>query len=419
MSTDAEVIDLASVIRPGDRVLVGSGAAEPLALTRQLVEQRHQLRGVQVLLGYTVASTVLPEHTDELEVTVLGGYGKNSQLTHAGAVDVLPCRLGELPDLIADGILRVDVVLLCCSPADERGTHSLGVTADVLAEAATRARVVVAEVNDQMPRTSGDTSLPSAQVTAQVRTSRPLPELERATPGPVERTVAEHVADLVADRSVLQLGIGRVPEAVARRLTGHRDLGIHSGFLGDWALDLIEAGAVTNAYKPIDRGVTVGGVLMGSQRLYSWAHSNPSLSMRNARHTHGARALGRFESFVAVNSAIEVDLTGQVNAELVGDRYVGAVGGQVDFVRAGAASPRGMSVIALPATTTRGGGSRIVHRLARAVVTTPRADIDVVVTEHGVAHMRGQTLAERTRRMIAIAAPDCRDELAMASAEPW
>ncbi|MGH3358330.1 MAG: acetyl-CoA hydrolase/transferase family protein, partial [Nocardioidaceae bacterium] len=244
--------------------------------------------------------------------------------------------------------------------------------------------------------------------------SRPLPELARPGVGSVEAAIAEHAAGLVTDRSVLQLGIGKVPEAVAARLGGHRDLGIHSGFLGEWAMELVESGAVTNAYKPIDRGVTVGGTLMGSRRLYRWAHDNAALAMRDVRHTHAADVLARFDTFVSVNGAIEVDLSGQVNAEVIGDRYVGAVGGQVDYVRAGAAAPRGWSVIALPAATARSGRSRIVPRLASAVVTTARSDVDVVVTEYGAAHLRGQPLAERARRMIAIAAPAFRDELSRA-----
>lgn len=413
MSTD--VVDLAAMIRPGDRVLVGSGAGEPVALVQQLVEQRHDLRGVRVLLGYSVAGVVLPEHLDELDVTVLGGYGRNGALTCGGA-DVLPCRMADLPDLIESGELAVDVVLLSCTPADEHGVHSIGVTADVVLAACARARVVLAEVNDQMPRTAGDTGLPSAAITASVRTSRPLPELERTGAGPVEEAIAERVADLVMDRSTLQLGIGRVPDAIARRLTGHRDLGIHSGFLGDWLLDLVSSGAVSNAHKPVDRGLTVGGLLMGSEALYRWAHDNPSLRMRDARHTHGVEALAGFDSFVSVNSAIEVDLTGQVNAESVGGRYVGAVGGQPDYVRAGATAPHGMSVIALPAVAARGGPSRIVHRIGPGVVTTLRSDVDVVVTEHGVAHLRGQSLAERMRRLLAVAAPECRDGLAREAA---
>lgn len=410
----APEVDFGALLRAGDLVYVDSGAAEPVTLLRRLVDQRHRLPRVRLLLGYGFVGTIRPEHLDALDVTVLGGYGANAALTAAGA-DVLPCRMADLPMLLQDGTLRVDVALLSCTPPGENGDHSLGVTTDLGLQAAHGARAVVAELVDRMPWTRGDTVLRSGLVTASTWTARPIPDLDRPDRGPADDAIAEQVAGLIADRSVLQLGIGRVPEAVAARLGGHRDLGIHSGFLGDWAMDLVESGAVTNAYKTIDRGLTVGGTLMGTQRLYQWAHDNPSLLMRDARYTHGADVLARLETLVSVNSAIEVDLTGQVNAEVIGDRYVGAVGGQVDYVRAAAAAPRGRSVIALPATTARSGRSRIVPRLNSAVVTTARSDVDVVVTEYGTAHLRGRSLGERVRRMIAVAAPECRDELARAA----
>jgi acyl-CoA hydrolase len=403
-------IELASLLRPDDRVLVACGAGEPAALTNMLVEQRLTLPPIDVLLGFTLMPTIRPGHLAPLHVTVLGGFGANAPLIDAGA-DVLAVHMSALPDLIAQRSLRVDVLMLQCGPADGRGMHNLGVTADVVLEAARTARVVLAEVNDQMPRTFGDTELPAGLITHQLRTSRGLPELQTAEPKDTDLAIAARVAELVPDRSVLQVGIGRVPEAVAVGLCGHRDLGLHSGYLGDWALDLIEAGAVTNAFKPLDRGVTVGGVLMGSQRLYAWAHENPALSMRSARYTHGADVLAQLDTLVTINSAIEIDLTGQVNAEVAGERYLGAVGGGVDYIRAGTLSRAGRSIIVLPSTASNGTRSRIVDRIGPAVVTTPRTDVDVVVTEHGVAQLRGQSLAERARRLVAVAAGEFRDEL--------
>lgn len=409
-STGTEVVELTSFLSPGDRVLVSAGAGEPTALTEMLVDQRHRLPEIDVLLGFTLAPTIPASHLSPLHVTVLGGFGTNAPLIDAGA-DVLPAHMSALPDLIAQQVLRVDVLMLQCGPVDERGMHNLGVTADLILEIASTARVVLAEVNDQMPRTFGDTELPTELITHQVNTSRALPELRATEPGPTELAIAAKVAELVPDRSVLQIGIGRAPEAVAAALRDHRDLGIHSGYIGDWALDLIDAGAVTNAYKPFDRGVTVGGVLMGSQRLYAWADENPALCMRSARYTHGASILAELETLVTINSAIEIDLTGQLNAEMAGDRYLGAVGGGVDYIRAGTQSRRGRSVVVLPATASKGTRSRIVQQMGRAVVTTPRTDVDVVVTEHGVAELRGQSLSERARRLTAVAAPAFREDL--------
>ena len=402
--------DLADVLREGDLVMVGCGAGEPTGLLRELVERRHDLPPVRLLLGYRLTDVVQPQHLDALDVVVLGGYGSNASLVAAGA-DVLPVRVADLPGLVLDGPLRPDVVLLACAPAGPDGRHSLGVTADVVGQACSVARAVVAEVRSAAPRTRGHPPLDPSQVTAWTWCDEPLPELGRGSPGPVERAIAEHVAEQVPDGAVLQLGIGKVPDAVARALTGHRDLGLHSGFLGDWARELVERGVVTNARKPIDRGHTVGGVLMGTSALYAWADDNPDLEVRDVRHTHGADVLARFESLVSVNSAIEVDLGGQVNAEWAGGRYVGAIGGHVDYVRAGALAPRGAGVVALP-STTRDGRTRIVPRLDDGVVTTARSDVDLVVTEHGVARLRGVSLGERARRLAAIAAPEHREGLA-------
>lgn len=398
------------LLRPGDRILVACAAGEPTTLVEHLLDHRADLPdGVELLLGHNVTGTVRPEVVGPPAVTVLGGYGANRALVDAGAADVLPVHQSALPDLLAEGELRADVVFLQCAPADTAGYHSLGVTADVVLPAARAARVVVAEVNDAMPRTYGQTALHTSMITHAVHTSRPLPELPPATPSTVDNAIAEQVAELVPDRAVLQLGIGRIPQAVAALLADHRDLGVHSGLLGDWVVDLVEAGAVTNAAKRIDVGVNVGGVLLGTRRLYDWADENLALQMRDARYTHGPPVLARHDTLVTVNSAIEIDLTGQVNSETIGAAYPGAVGGQVDYVRAGGSARHGRSILALPATAK--GKSRIVTRLAAGVVTTPRSDVDTVVTEHGIAHLRGRPLAERARLLAGIADPSVRDDL--------
>ncbi|HEX2131122.1 MAG TPA: acetyl-CoA hydrolase/transferase C-terminal domain-containing protein [Actinophytocola sp.] len=406
--------DPLAALRPGDRVLVASGAGEPAPLVERLLARRHEIPDVELLLGYNLAGTVRPELVDPPRVTVFGGYGANRALLAAGAARVLPAHQSTLPGLIESGELGVDVVFLQCSPVGADGNHSLGVTADVALTAVARARAVVAEINDRMPRTHGDTALPASMITHAVHTSRPLAELPPSTPSALERRVAERVAELVPDRAVLQFGIGRVPEAVAALLRDHRDLGVHSGMLGDWLVDLVEAGAVTNAAKPIDAGVTVGGVLLGTRRLYDWADENAALSVRGSRYTHGAATLARLDTLVTVNGAIEVDLTGQVNAELIGDRYAGAIGGQVDYVRGGSTAPHGRSILAF--TAMAGRHSRIVARLASGVVTTPRSDVDTVVTEHGVAHLRGRNLDERARLLAGIADPAMREDLLRAAA---
>lgn len=403
-------LDLNQVLREGDSVLVASGAAEPLTLTESLAAQRHSLPDVTVLLGYTLTDTLRPEHLDRLSATVFGGYGHNAPL-HAAGADLLPAHVSATPSLISSGALSVDVLLLqVAPPVRAGGDFNLGATADVLIDAAKAARAIVCEVNDQVPRTHGDTVLPADLVTHQIHTSRPLPELTIPPPGQTELAIAASVASLVPDGAVIQMGIGRVPDAAVRALSGHRNLGIHSGYVGDWLPALIESGAVTNRGKAVDDGVSVGGTLMGSQRLYAWADDNPTLSMRSARYTHAQEVMARHPCLVTINSAIEVDLTGQVNTEMVGERYAGAIGGAVDFARAGTASPSGLSIIALASTAGRGTRGRIVPSLAGGS-TLGRADVDVVVTEYGVATLTGVPLRERARRLAAISAPDFREQL--------
>jgi acetyl-CoA hydrolase len=233
--------------------------------------------------------------------------------------------------------------------------------------------------------------------------------------GPVERAIAEHVARLVPDGATIELGIGLIPEAVTAALGGKRGLGVHSGAVGDGIAALMQAGIIDNRHKEIDAGVTVATMLMGTRRLYDYADRNDSIAIRSLRHTHDAVVLGNFRRFVAINSALEVDLTGQVNAETAQGRNIGLTGGQMDFVRAANRAPKGRSIIALPSTSRDRRYSRIVAHLADGVVTTPRADADCIVTEHGIAELRGRTLAERARAMIAIADPEFRSELQHAS----
>ena len=251
---------------------------------------------------------------------------------------------------------------------------------------------------------------PAEEITLAVETDRSPIELPAAKFGPLEQQIARHVAALIPDRATLQMGIGAVPEAIVAMLGDRRDLGVHSGMVGDSVVDLMERGAVTNAHKGIDPGVTVTGVLFGTQRLYRFAHENPQLRLCHTRYTHAAGTLAKVRGLVSINSALEVDLTGQVNAEQTGSEYLGGTGGQVDFVRAGMRSPGGHAIIALPATARGGTVSRITARLT-GPVTTARSEVDVIVTEFGAAELKGQSLAERARRLAAIAHPGFRESL--------
>ena len=412
---DPARIDLRGLVRPGDTVWWPQGSGEPTPLTAALVEQRAELGPLTVFVATTLSTTLQPEHADHIRFLGLGGLGETARLSRLGLVEVLPVRIASLPALLADGRLPIDVLFVQVTPPDEHGRCSLGVVTDYVAAAMDRARTVVAEINAQMPRTCGDTLVDAARFDHVVHTDRPLITAERRTPSDAIDAVAREVAARIPDGATLQLGIGAVPDALVPHLRSHTDLGAHSGMIGDWVPELVEAGVLTNARKPVDRGVTVTGAIFGSERLYRWADGNPTLRMRTLSGTHSAAALAAQPDLFAVNSAIEVDLGGQVNAEMLGGRYVGGVGGQLDFARAACASMRGRSIVALPSTASAGRTTRIVARLADAVVTTPRADADLIVTEYGTADLRGATLRERAARLIAIAHPAHRDALERAS----
>jgi acetyl-CoA hydrolase len=407
----ANDVDLKGIVRAGDAVFWGQGTSEPLTLSEALVMQRATLGPLSIFLGASFSSTLSPEHADFLSFSSYGSIGSNQRLSKAGVLRVLPCHYSQIPELISRGELRCDVAFLQLSAPCETGEYSLGVGNDYMIDAARRARVVIAEINEQAPWTHGSEQLAGTRIDYLVRTSRPVLELKAQPIGETERQIAFHAAPYITDGAVLETGIGAIPDAILSALHAHRDLGVHTGMIGDGIIDLMEAGVVTNLRKPIDHGVTVTGVMFGSERLFRFAHKNPAIRLSPARYTHSPAVMARFDNLVAINSAVEVDLTGQVNAEVSDSAYIGAVGGQVDFVRAATNSIHGRSIIALPSTAKSGTRSRIVTRLTGGVTTTPRSDADVIVTEWGAAELRGRTIPERVRLLIEIAHPEFREQL--------
>ncbi|WP_241172032.1 acetyl-CoA hydrolase/transferase family protein [Burkholderia multivorans] len=387
----------------------GQSHAEPVTLMRALVAQRHSFKRIRVFLGIGLADVLTPEHADAIDFLAYCGSGANRKLARANVLDILPAHYSQLPELIRSGALRIDVVMLQVSPPDEHGRYSLGLAREYLVEALKHARAIVAEVHPDVPWTYGGPFLRAADIDLLVTSDTPFPDAAETTPGPVEQAIGQHVASLVEDGATLQTGIGAIPDAVMAALHDKRDLGVHTGSIGDGIAALCEAGVVTNARKTIDAGITVGGVIIGSARVRRFAHRNPALELRGTEYTHNPHVLRRIERFTAINSAVEVDLTGQVNAEVVGGTYVGAVGGVGDFLRAAQASRGGVPIVALPSTA--GAHSRIVTKLS-GPVTVPRSDACVIVTEYGIADLRGLSLAQRVPKMIAIAHPDHRERLA-------
>jgi len=406
-------LEFGTLIRPGEVVAWGQISGEPRGLVEALAAQAPGLGGVAALVGLSLTESLTPESAEAIAVRALGGGATNHRLAAPGRLEVVPLRLSDLPHLIASGALRIDVALVQVAP--DGADFNLGVSADYMGEALAAARLVIAEANSRMPRTFGDTRVGSEAVDLVVPTSRPVIARRPAAPGAVERAIAGHVARLVPDRAVIQTGIGAIPEAVLGGLARKKDLGVHSGLIGDGVLELIEAGVVTNARKEVDPGLTVSAVLYGSERLYRWADRNSGLAVRSLCYTHAQEVMRHFRRFVSINTALEVDLTGQVNSETVDGRHVGQIGGQIDFVRAGVRAPEGRSIIALPATARGGTLSRIVARLADGVVTTARSEVDTVVTEHGIAELQGRSLSERARALTAIAAPEFCAELERAA----
>ncbi|WP_052238070.1 acetyl-CoA hydrolase/transferase family protein [Burkholderia multivorans] len=387
----------------------GQSHAEPVTLMRALVAQRHSFKRIRVFLGIGLADVLTPEHADAIDFVAYCGSGANRKLARANVLDILPAHYSQLPELIRSGALRIDVVMLQVSPPDEHGRYSLGLAREYLVEALKHARAIVAEVHPDVPWTYGGPFLRAADIDLLVTSDTPFSDAAETTPGPVEQAIGQHVASLVEDGATLQTGIGAIPDAVMAALHDKRDLGVHTGSIGDGIAALCEAGVVTNARKTIDAGITVGGVIIGSARVRRFAHRNPALELRGTEYTHNPHVLRRIERFTAINSAVEVDLTGQVNAEVVGGTYVGAVGGVGDFLRAAQASRGGVPIVALPSTA--GAHSRIVTKLS-GPVTVPRSDACVIVTEYGIADLRGLSLAQRVPKMIAIAHPDHRERLA-------
>jgi acyl-CoA hydrolase len=403
-------LDLARYLRPGDTVVWGQACGEPLSLTEALMAQRASLPGVRCFLGISCSDTIRPEHADHLRFVSYSASGPNQALYQAGVLDLLPCHYSALPAILGSGPLRADVVMLALPPARPDGRYGLGLCADYVATVIGSARLVIAEVSDQIPDIGCARSLSRDELDVIVHTARPPPQYYASRPmRQVESAIASLVAALVEDGATLQVGIGSMPSVVLAALAGHRDLGVHSGMITDAVADLIETGAVTGARKTTDRGLVVTGFLLGTGSLVAHAAGNRAVQLRDTRYTHDPAVLAAQHRLTAINAAIEVDLTGQINTETVFGRYVGAVGGAADFMRGAACSAGGLAITVLPSTA--GTASRIVARLT-GPASVARSDTGLIVTEHGVADLRGLPLGERQRRMLAIADPAHRDGLA-------
>jgi len=401
-------------IAPGRRILVGSGAAEPLTLVNALVEYGTHLADNEIvhLLTLGPAPYVRPEFEGRFRHSAFFIGPNTREAVQAGRADFIPIFLSEVPRLIQSRRLRVDVVLLQVSPPDRHGQVSLGVSVDVVRAAVDSAELVIAEVNPAMPRTFGDSLVRVEDIDWLVPVSTPLPELLPEVLDETTLAIGRNVAGLIPDGATLQTGLGKIPHAIVHALGNRRDLGVHTEMLSDSIVDLVEAGVVTGRRKTLLPGKIVTSFVMGSRRLYDWVDDNPLVELRSSDFTNDPFVVAQNDKMVAINSALAVDLTGQVAADTVGGRFFSGIGGQVDFIRGAARSRGGRPIIALPATAENGAVSRIQAGLEQgAGVVTSRGDVHYVVTEFGVADLWGKNIRERALSLIDIAHPDFRPEL--------
>lgn len=419
MSADEAV----RAIQSGDRVYVHGASAFPQTLVDALVRRAdtaRDLRDVEIIHLHTNgrADYVREEYAGVFHHRALFVGPNVREAVDEGRASYVPIFLSDIPELFRTGGLPVDVVLISVTPPDEHGYCSLGTSVDCTMAAAKSARVRIAQVNPQLPRTLGESFLHVSELTHLVAVDEPLIEVKSRPPTDEHLQIARHVAELIPDGATLQAGIGGIPDAVLASLVDHRDLGIHTEVLSDGALELVERGVITGARKTINQGKIVATFLNGSRRLFDFADNNPMLEMRPTDYTNNTTVILRLDSMIAINSAIEIDLTGQVCAESIGSRVYSGVGGQMDFMRGAALSRGGRPIIALPSTAQGGLVSRIVPMLKPgAGVTTSRAHVHYVATEFGVVNLHGLDIEERCHALITLAHLAFREDLERAAYE--
>lgn len=406
-----------TAIQSGQRVFIHSVAAAPQLLITAMTARAHELRAVEVVHLHTegLAPYAAPEHGQSFRTNTLF-VGENLRAAvNTGCADYVPIFLSEVPNLFRRGILPIDVALIQVSPPDRHGFCSLGISVDVTVAAVQMARLVIAQVNPHMPRTYGDGLIHQSRISALVACADPLPERAARAPGVIELAIGKHCAEIIEDGATLQMGIGTIPDAVLAALGNHRGLGVHTEMFSDGVVDLVERGVITGEHKVIEPGRIVAGFVHGTRRLYDFIDENPLVHLHDIGYVNDTAVIRKNPKVTAINSAIEVDLTGQVCADSIGSRQYSGVGGQMDFMRGAALSQGGKPIIALPSTSRR-GQSRIVPLLQPgAGVTTTRAHVHYVVTEYGVADLYGKNLRQRAGALINIAHPDHRETLTAAA----
>lgn len=406
------------MIQSGHRVYLHEAAMAPLELMDALVRRAPELRDVETISIHTdgPAPHVDPAVAGHIRHNALFVGANVRQAVNEGRADYTPVFLSQIPQMMTDGPLAIDVALIQVSPPDVHGFCRLGLSIACARAAVAAAPIVLALVNPQVPRTMGNSAVHISRFAAVVEIDRPLPEVPPATLGPVAQAIGSHVASIIPNRATVQTGIGAIPDATLAHLTNHEDLGIHTEMFSDGLVNLVDTGVVTNRYKNTWRNRIVTSFALGTKRVSEFVHDNPFVEFHPSDIVNDTREIRRIEGMIAINSAIEIDLTGQVVADSIGTRIYSGIGGQMDFMRGASLAPNGKAIIALPSTAKSGTVSRIVAQIAPgAGVVTTRGHIQYVATEYGIVNLAGQSLRRRAELLTEIAHPDIRPELRAAA----
>ncbi|NJL56325.1 acetyl-CoA hydrolase/transferase family protein [bacterium] len=406
--------DAAKKIASGQRVFLTGNCSTPQVFLQILVGQYRDFKAVELvqLLGMGPGDYVTPDMAEHMRVNTLFIAPNIRRAVNEGLADYTPTMLHEIPRLFRTGRLLLDVAVIHVSLPDAHGYCSYGVEVGVTKSAAESAGMVIAEVNPNMPRTLGNSFIHVSQIDYFIEVDYELPQLPPPPPSEVQNQIAEHIAAEIPDSATLQMGIGGIPDAVLRRLTGHKNLGVHTELFSDGVMDMIERGVITNAMKTIHPGKVVAGFLLGTKKLYNYVHDNPIFELHPTEYVNDPFVIAQNNKMISINSALEVDITGQVCADSIGPRLYSGVGGQLDFVRGAARSEGGKTFIALPSTAKEDTISRIVPQLKPgAGVVTTRNDVHYVATEYGTVDLWGRSLSERVHALVSIAHPDFREGL--------
>lgn len=412
-----------SLVQSGQTIVVQGSTSIPMVLLRALTEQADRLRDVKIISGFGISAEEAPYAKRELmdSFRALNIFVPNNlrRAMREGVADTIPCFLGEVPGLFRDGTVKVDVAFLNVSEPDEEGYCSFGISADIAYSAQECARIVIAQINKYMPHTEGEAKIHISRITAACRGDEPLVEVPTPIPSEQDTRIGNYIAAEIPDGATLQIGVGGIPNAVLNALHGHKHLGLHTEAITDGVLPLIEKGIIDNSLKTVLPGKSVGSLVLGSRALYDYIDHNPDFYIHDVAWTNDPFRIRQNPRAMAINSAIEVDLTGQICADSIGDTIISGVGGQHDFMYGASMSEGGKCFIALPSMTTKGQSKIVAHLAPGAGVVTTRFQAQYIVTEHGIAYLRGKSLTERAKELIRIADPSVREELERAAVDRW